>query len=81
MRVKAKFFAALREEMDDREIIVTLTEGATVQALLEQLILRHPQVGAHLDSLHFAVNRAYASAQTVLEDGDEVALLPPVGGG
>ena len=28
-----------------------------------------------------AVNREYASADTVLHEGDEVALLPPVSGG
>ena len=28
-----------------------------------------------------AVNREYADAATVLEDGDEVAFLPPVAGG
>jgi molybdopterin converting factor small subunit len=28
-----------------------------------------------------AVNREYASLATVLREGDEVALLPPVSGG
>ncbi len=32
-------------------------------------------------SLAVAVNREYASAETVLRDGDEVAVLPPVSGG
>ncbi len=81
MRIVAKFFAALREEIGDREVILTLPECATVQDLLEKLTVEHPPLSAYMDSLHFAVNRAFASAQTVLQDGDEVALLPPVGGG
>jgi molybdopterin converting factor small subunit len=32
-------------------------------------------------SLAVAVNREYAAAETVLQGGDEVALLPPVSGG
>ena len=81
MRVTARFFAALREEIADREMTFALEEGATVHALLERLVAAHPQVSDHLDSLHVAVNQVYADAQTVLRDGDEVALLPPVGGG
>lgn len=33
------------------------------------------------DVLAVAVNREYAERSTVLQDGDEVALLPPVSGG
>ncbi len=32
-------------------------------------------------TLAVAVNREYAGLETVLQDGDEVALLPPVSGG
>ena len=31
--------------------------------------------------VRFAVNQAYASLNTPLHDGDEVACIPPVGGG
>jgi len=33
------------------------------------------------DSIAVAVNREYARLDTVLREGDEVALLPPVSGG
>jgi molybdopterin converting factor small subunit len=33
------------------------------------------------DSLAVAVNREYAGASTLLQDADELALLPPVSGG
>ena len=32
-------------------------------------------------ALAYAVNASYASAETALSDGDEVALIPPVSGG
>jgi molybdopterin converting factor small subunit len=32
-------------------------------------------------SISFAVNQEYVGRATVLHDGDEVALIPPVSGG
>ena len=31
--------------------------------------------------LLYAINEAYVSSGTILQDGDEVALIPPVAGG
>jgi molybdopterin synthase catalytic subunit len=54
-------------------------EGTTVAQLLERLGAKaaHPVWSA----LAVAVNREYASGEAVLQEGDEVALLPPVSGG
>jgi molybdopterin converting factor small subunit len=41
----------------------------------------HPILRAYTRFLSVAVNRAYVGMQTELHDGDEVACLPPVGGG
>jgi molybdopterin synthase catalytic subunit/molybdopterin converting factor small subunit len=38
-------------------------------------------LGEEPDGLLYAVNRAYAAPDQALEDGDEVALIPPVSGG
>jgi molybdopterin converting factor small subunit len=54
--------------------------GVSVAALIEKLQARAPQ-SEIWRSLAVAVNRNYASADEVLHDGDEVALLPPVSGG
>lgn len=32
-------------------------------------------------SLRFAVNQSFATRETPLQDGDEIAVLPPVSGG
>jgi molybdopterin converting factor subunit 1 len=81
MRVKVKFFAALREELGSAEMEQELPLGSTLHDLTSVLLERHPVLDRYLPSLHFAVNRKYVTGQTELGDGDEVALLPPVGGG
>ncbi len=53
-----------------------IPEGATVTTAWEALALGDLPRG-----LLYAVNREYAAADRTLEDGDEVALIPPVSGG
>jgi molybdopterin converting factor small subunit len=57
----------------------TLAPGATVQALADRLYNAYP--GLADMRLKFAVNARYASMGTALQDGDQVACIPPVGGG
>jgi MoaE-MoaD fusion protein len=79
--VRVRAFALLREALGAAEMEVTLPEGADVAALLARLAEEHPN--AQLPGRRFttAVNRAYAPPETILADGDEVALIPPVSGG
>jgi molybdopterin converting factor subunit 1 len=81
MKVKVKFFAAPREALGKSELEVTLPAGATAADLIEHVKQEHPVLRAYTRFLSVAVNRAYVGMQTELHDGDEVACLPPVGGG
>ncbi len=81
MKVKVKFFAAPREALGKSELEVTLPAGATAADLIEYVKQEHPVLRAYTRFLSVAVNRAYVGMQTELHDGDEVACLPPVGGG
>jgi MoaE-MoaD fusion protein len=71
--VHVRLFAGLREQAgwSSREI-----EAATVGDVWPALGLGDEPVG-----LLYAVNREYAEAERELQDGDEVALIPPVSGG
>ena len=81
MEIKVKFFAAPREALGTSEIEVTLPDGATVADLIEHLKAEYPKLRAYTRFLSVAVNRAYVGWEAELHDGDEVACLPPVGGG
>jgi len=76
IRVQVLVFASLRERLGFAARELTLPEGSTVSAALEALVPRELQKG-----LAAAVNRVYAGPTTELQDGDELALLPPVSGG
>ena len=81
IRVKVKFFAAPREALGMREIEVDLPVGTTAGELIDRLTEEYPVLRPYTRFINVAVNRAYVGMQTELHDGDEVACLPPVGGG
>lgn len=82
MRISVRLFAILRERAGRDSIEIELDEGATVaeaiEALSEDRGLGDPLAGM---SVAMAVNREYASPETPLAPGDELALVPPVSGG
>jgi molybdopterin converting factor subunit 1 len=81
IQVSVKFFAAPREALGTDQIDLELPAGTTVRELIDALHEAHPILEAYTRFLNVAVNRAYVGMQTELHDGDEVACLPPVGGG
>jgi len=81
IEVTVRFFAAPREALDTDTRDVQLPAGSKVSDLLGLLERRHPLLKNYTRFLNVAVNRAYVGMQTELTDGDEVAFLPPVGGG
>jgi molybdopterin converting factor subunit 1 len=81
IRVKVKFFAGPREALGMGEIEMMVPKGTRVSDLIERLVDEYPVLASYARFLNVAVNRAYVSMQRELHDGDEVACLPPVGGG
>jgi molybdopterin converting factor subunit 1 len=81
VNVRVRLFAALREAAGVAQVEQELPSQAKVHDLLDSLARQYPALGPRLAFVHVAVNRQYASMQAELRDGDEVALIPPVGGG
>jgi len=84
MKINVRYFALLRERIGrDGEVLTWDDPEPTVERLRGHLAERNPDQAPLLrgGTLLVAVNREYAAAQTLLADGDEVALLPPAMGG
>jgi MoaD family protein len=92
-----RFFTSLREIVNKREETLKFPRGkeVTVDTVLKTLAQRHgkrfveyvydTKTGEVQGFLQFLVNGKSAATlnglQTELEDGDVLAILPPVGGG
>lgn len=84
MAVTVKFFASVREAVGASSESLDLPAGvATVGALRDHLAARGEQWRLALGSpaLRMAYNQQMCGADTVVNDGAEVAFFPPVTGG
>ena len=81
LELEVKLFASVREELGCDSIAVSLNPGGQVDDLLRTLCERYPEIAARRGSLKVAVNHELVAPGHVLAKGDEVALIPPVGGG
>ena len=81
MRVRVKLFARLRDIAGTDELTRDVAPGATIGALWKQLAREFPDLGQYERSISSALNADYARMDAAVQDGDEVAFLPPVSGG
>ncbi|MFT4710003.1 MAG: molybdopterin synthase catalytic subunit [Planctomycetota bacterium] len=81
MKQRIRLFAVLRERAG-RELIELddLIDGLDVTGLKAMLETKFPELGS-LDFVRGVVGTQYVDPDHVLEDGGELALLPPVSGG
>jgi molybdopterin converting factor subunit 1 len=77
--VHVRLFASYREAAGTNRLDAPLPRHARVADLLAQLAPQLPALSRAPGLV--AVNHTYVSAETELNDGDEVALIPPVSGG
>jgi molybdopterin converting factor subunit 1 len=80
MEIKIKLFALGRDLIGKNELSLTLNEDATVELAIKALTDEYPQFSS-LTTFMVAVNQEYADRQKTLQNGDELAIIPPVSGG
>ncbi|HEY4187802.1 MAG TPA: molybdenum cofactor biosynthesis protein MoaE [Polyangia bacterium] len=81
MHVNILYFAVLRERRGAATETLELPVGGDVAMALAIIAKQHPQVAPLLPRAQVAINQIVVAATTLLGDGDELALLPPVSGG
>ncbi|MDQ6943042.1 MAG: MoaD/ThiS family protein [Candidatus Eremiobacteraeota bacterium] len=79
--VRVLAFARLRELLDFGERRIEVPGGTTIDGLWAQLAAGGAELAGLRASTRFARNGELADGGTVVRAGDEIALLPPVGGG
>src|SRR4051812_5844155 len=81
MKVRVLFFGGARDAVGAEEIELDLPRHSTAASAREALLLRYPELQDFGRSLLFAVNQEYAAPDLQIQDGDELAVFPPVSGG
>jgi MoaD family protein len=81
MKVRAEFYSRLKEIIGAQALEISLRKNATVNDLFEQLKESHPQLRDFEKSMLFGVGVEFVDRNHVLNDGDVIAIMPPVQGG
>ncbi|MBD2595315.1 MoaD/ThiS family protein [Nostoc spongiaeforme FACHB-130] len=79
--VTVKLFAAYQEAFDLPELVLEFPEGTPVKAVCDRLIVERPELAKWRDITRFGINLIFVEPETLLQNGDEVVLIPPVSGG
>jgi len=81
MKVRAEFYSRLKEIIGTPALDISLPKNATVNDLFDQLKESYPQVRDFKKSMLFGVGVEFVDRNHVLNDGDVIAIMPPVQGG
>lgn len=78
--IHVKCFSHIKQALGVDELNLTVSAGSTCSDLEKEI---RTMAQGKLDniSFRFAVNLVFKPSDQVLENGDEVALIPPVQGG
>ncbi len=79
MKLKVKYFAAMRERAGISEEVVE-TSCSNPSELLEELNNKY-QFNLSKDHIKVAINEEYVSFQNELKENDTLVFIPPVAGG
>jgi len=81
VRVRVVTFARIREVLGYGERDLEIAATATLEDVWATVTAGWPEAAAMRPSTRFAHNGIIADGTAAIADGDEIALLPPVGGG
>lgn len=79
--VTIKLFAAYQEAYGISELQLNFAPKTPVSAVLDSLLKDKPELEQFRSITRFGINLQFVEPNTLLEDGDEVVLIPPVSGG
>jgi molybdopterin converting factor subunit 1 len=82
VQVRVLFFGAARETVGSDELAMSIASPATVGSAFEEVMTAFPALRQRFGrSLLFAVNEEYLPVDRPVNEGDELAVFPPVSGG
>ncbi len=81
MKAHLRLFATYRDQAGRDRFELALEDGDTVARAIELLLAEAPSLPRDFTPHLIAVNEEFANLAYPLQDGDEVALYPPVSGG
>ncbi len=81
MEVRVRFFSHLRDLASTGETNLEIEGGSTVKDLLKILYARTPPLKTADKTILVAAGLEFVDRNHVIQEGDEISIMPPVQGG
>jgi molybdopterin synthase sulfur carrier subunit len=81
MKVRVKLFAVARELAGRDTVEIALSVRPTVGQLRDALAAQVPELAGLVRHVTFAIGADYADDRATIDEGSDVACIPPVSGG
>ncbi|WP_430013386.1 MoaD/ThiS family protein [Microcystis ichthyoblabe FBCC-A1114] len=79
--VTVKLFAIYQEVYQTSQLNLEFPAHTSLTEVLNYITAPYPQLERWRNVTRFGVNLQFVSGEKVLENGDEIVLIPPVSGG
>jgi len=82
IRVTVLYFAFIHETTRRKEEIMELSTNTSIKELISIILTRYPNI-KNIKNIKISVNYRIvnSNSNSILQNNDEVALLPPISGG
>jgi molybdopterin converting factor subunit 1 len=81
VRITILYFASVKDVTGIRMESIDLSKDTSIREMLSKISLIYPKLKHILNIIQISVNYKIVDLNTILKEGDEVALLPPISGG
>ncbi|MBN1564693.1 MAG: MoaD/ThiS family protein [Anaerolineae bacterium] len=82
MKINVILYGVLKQDAGVKRHTLDLSsDPATVRAAVSELAAQIPALAARLETVAYVIDDEIVDPDTILHDGDQLALLPPVSGG
>lgn len=79
--ITVKLFAAYQEAYGKPEVVLEVASGLTVAEVGDRIRTPFPALHSLAAVTRYGINLGFVEPHTIVQDGDEVVLIPPVSGG
>ena len=81
MQITMKLFALMREKAGTDTIALEVPAGAALTQAVATLVRQYPMLEPYIVNTRCALRMDFVDPETILTEGDELVLIPPVSGG
>ncbi|CAK9179413.1 unnamed protein product [Ilex paraguariensis] len=81
VEIKVLFFARARDVTGLTDMPLVVASGSTAENCLYELMSKFPSLKEISNCMVLALNEEYISESTIVKNGDELAIIPPISGG